>query len=180
MLDNGHVLTDEDVETARLIKMINDRLGKPTDPLTSSIAATPLNRVVSTIDEQAIDEQENDEENMAGDSVATRVVAEAMASDEIVGSYLRLARDSRRTAVLLVALLAVVIFMFGLGVASAVWIAGIKPSVALLIGAAGCATTALLAGFSIRRWVMVNRDIHTLAFFLSSTSRRVEDRSTPS
>ena len=44
-LDNGHVLTDEDVDTAQLIKQLNDRLGRPTDDLTLRIAATPRARV---------------------------------------------------------------------------------------------------------------------------------------
>jgi hypothetical protein len=44
-LDNGHVLTDEDVDTAQLIKQLDERLGRATDHLTLRIAATPLTRV---------------------------------------------------------------------------------------------------------------------------------------
>jgi hypothetical protein len=44
-LDNGHVLTDEDVDTAQLIKQLNDRLGRATDDVTLRIADTPLARV---------------------------------------------------------------------------------------------------------------------------------------
>ena len=44
-LDNGLILTDEDVDTAQLIKQINDRLGLFTDDTTLRIAATPLSRV---------------------------------------------------------------------------------------------------------------------------------------
>jgi len=44
-LDNGHVLTDEDVDTAQLIKELNDRLGRATDDFTLQIAQTPLARV---------------------------------------------------------------------------------------------------------------------------------------
>lgn len=44
-LDNGHVLTDEDVDTAQLIEELNDRLGRPTDDITLRIARTPLARV---------------------------------------------------------------------------------------------------------------------------------------
>lgn len=44
-LDNGHVLTDEDVDTARLIKELNDALGRATDPVTLRIANTPPDRV---------------------------------------------------------------------------------------------------------------------------------------
>src|SRR3954453_2649856 len=44
-LDNGHVLTDEDVETAQLIKQLNERLGRATDDVTLRIADKPLARV---------------------------------------------------------------------------------------------------------------------------------------
>jgi len=52
-LDNGHVLTDEDVDTAQLIKQLNDRLGPPTDHVTLRIAATPRTRVRQVLAEQA-------------------------------------------------------------------------------------------------------------------------------
>jgi hypothetical protein len=48
-LDSGHILTDEDVDVARLIREINDALGQPTDELTSQVADTPLERVVRII-----------------------------------------------------------------------------------------------------------------------------------
>ena len=48
-LDNGHVLTEEDVDTAQLIKQINNRLGLFTDDTTLRIAATPLSRVRSVV-----------------------------------------------------------------------------------------------------------------------------------
>jgi hypothetical protein len=44
-LDNGHILTDEDVDTAQLIKELNDRLGRATDETTLRIARTPRERV---------------------------------------------------------------------------------------------------------------------------------------
>jgi hypothetical protein len=44
-LDNGHVLTDEDVDAARLIKELNDALGRTTDAVTLRIANTPPDRV---------------------------------------------------------------------------------------------------------------------------------------
>ena len=50
-LDNGHILTDEDVDTAQLIKQLNDRLGRPTDGVTLRIAHTPLARVRHVIRE---------------------------------------------------------------------------------------------------------------------------------
>ena len=50
-LDNGHVLTDEDVDTAQLIKQLNDRLGRATDDVTLRIARTPLARVRHVVHE---------------------------------------------------------------------------------------------------------------------------------
>ena len=52
-LDNGHVLTDEDVDTAQLIKQLNDRLGRATDDVTLRIAHTPLTRVRYVVHEPA-------------------------------------------------------------------------------------------------------------------------------
>ena len=51
-LDNGHVLTEEDVDTAQLIKQLNDRLGRPTDDLTLRIATTPRARVRQVVDSE--------------------------------------------------------------------------------------------------------------------------------
>jgi hypothetical protein len=45
MLDNGHVVTDEDVDTARLIIELDRALGRPTDSLTRRVAETPAGRV---------------------------------------------------------------------------------------------------------------------------------------
>ena len=50
-LNNGHVLTDEDVDTAQLIKQLNDRLGRATDDVTLRIADTPLARVRHVVHE---------------------------------------------------------------------------------------------------------------------------------
>ena len=50
-LNNGHVLTDEDVDTAQLIKQLNDRLGRATDDVTLRIAQTPLARVRHVVHE---------------------------------------------------------------------------------------------------------------------------------
>ena len=44
-LDSGHILTDEDVDTARLIMDLDQALGRSTDPLTRRVAATPIERV---------------------------------------------------------------------------------------------------------------------------------------
>ena len=52
-LDNGHILTDEDVDTAQLIKQLNDRLGRATDGVTLRIAHTPLARVRHVVHEPA-------------------------------------------------------------------------------------------------------------------------------
>jgi len=45
VLDNGHVVTDEDVDTARLIIDLDKALGRPTDSLTRRVAETPAARV---------------------------------------------------------------------------------------------------------------------------------------
>ncbi len=45
VLDSGHVVTDEDVDTARLIMELDRTLGRASDPLTRRVAATPEDRV---------------------------------------------------------------------------------------------------------------------------------------
>jgi len=45
ILDSGHVVTDEDVDTARLIIDLDKALGRPTDSLTRRVAETPAARV---------------------------------------------------------------------------------------------------------------------------------------
>ena len=45
VLESGHVVTDEDVDTARLIMELDRVLGRPSDPLTKQVAATPASRV---------------------------------------------------------------------------------------------------------------------------------------
>ena len=45
ILDSGHVVTDEDVDTARLIMELDRALGRPTDSLTRRVAETPAGRV---------------------------------------------------------------------------------------------------------------------------------------
>ena len=42
ILDSGHVVTDEDVDTARLIMELDRALGRPTDSLTRRVAETRL------------------------------------------------------------------------------------------------------------------------------------------
>lgn len=50
-LDSGHVITDEDVDTARLIMDLDRALGRATDPLTERVAETPTDRVQSLVAE---------------------------------------------------------------------------------------------------------------------------------
>lgn len=50
-LGSGHVITDEDVDTARLIIDLDKALGRPTDPLTRQIADTPPARLGSVLGE---------------------------------------------------------------------------------------------------------------------------------
>ena len=46
ILDSGHVVTDEDVDTARLIMELDRALGRPTRaPLTRQVADTPAHQV---------------------------------------------------------------------------------------------------------------------------------------
>jgi hypothetical protein len=49
ILDSGHVVTDEDVDTARLIIEVDRALGRPTDSLTRRVAETPAARVRSVL-----------------------------------------------------------------------------------------------------------------------------------
>jgi hypothetical protein len=55
-LENGHVLTDEDVDTAQLIKQINDQLGLVTDDTTMRIAATPPSHVRKVVSQATFDD----------------------------------------------------------------------------------------------------------------------------
>jgi hypothetical protein len=50
-LDSGHVITDEDVDTARLILDLDRALGRTSDPLTRRVAQTPTDRVRSLLGE---------------------------------------------------------------------------------------------------------------------------------
>ena len=49
ILDSGHVVTDEDVDTARLIMELDRAIGRPTDSLTRRVAETPAARVQSVL-----------------------------------------------------------------------------------------------------------------------------------
>jgi hypothetical protein len=51
VLDNGHVITDEDVDTARLIMELDRALGRTTDARTERLAALPSERVRSLLAE---------------------------------------------------------------------------------------------------------------------------------
>lgn len=51
ILGNGHVVTDEDVDTAKLIIELDRALGRTTDPLTKRVAQTPASRVHSVLDD---------------------------------------------------------------------------------------------------------------------------------
>ncbi|HEY5847141.1 MAG TPA: hypothetical protein VIT42_10195 [Microlunatus sp.] len=54
ILDSGHVVTDEDVDTARLIMELDRALGRPTDSLTRRVAETPAGRVRSVLGETPV------------------------------------------------------------------------------------------------------------------------------
>ena len=49
VLDSGHVITDEDVDTAQLIMELDRTLGRPTDSRTRRVAATPPHQVQSVL-----------------------------------------------------------------------------------------------------------------------------------
>lgn len=51
VLDSGHVVTDEDVDTARLIMELDRTLGRTSDPLTQRVAATPAVRVHALLED---------------------------------------------------------------------------------------------------------------------------------
>lgn len=53
VLDSGHRVTDEDVDTARLIMELDRALGRTTDPLTRRVAATPATAVRTLLVEPA-------------------------------------------------------------------------------------------------------------------------------
>ena len=55
ILDSGHVVTDEDVDTARLIIELDRALGRPTDSLTRRVAETPAGRVRPVLAESPVD-----------------------------------------------------------------------------------------------------------------------------
>lgn len=54
ILDSGHVVTDEDVDTARLIIELDRAVGRPTDSLTRRVAETPAGRVRSVLGGSAV------------------------------------------------------------------------------------------------------------------------------
>ncbi|HEY5786329.1 MAG TPA: hypothetical protein VIT65_16295 [Microlunatus sp.] len=54
ILDSGHVVTDEDVDTARLIMELDRALGRPTDSLTRRVAETAAGRVRSVLGEAPV------------------------------------------------------------------------------------------------------------------------------
>ncbi len=56
ILDSGHVVTDEDVDTARLIIELDRALGRPTDSLTRRVAETPAGRVRPVLPESSVDQ----------------------------------------------------------------------------------------------------------------------------
>jgi hypothetical protein len=88
-LDNGHVLTDEDVDTAQLIKQLNDRLGRPTDHVTLRIAATPRACVRQVLAEQTSSEGFADQLDGLLDNgqvlIVSESVAEALRSEDADG-----------------------------------------------------------------------------------------------
>ena len=49
VLESGHEVTDEDVDTARLIIELDRALGRATDPLTKQVAVTPASRVRAVV-----------------------------------------------------------------------------------------------------------------------------------
>lgn len=53
VLDSGHVITDEDVDTARLIMELDRTLGRPTDSVTRRVAATPSHQVQALLSNPA-------------------------------------------------------------------------------------------------------------------------------
>lgn len=54
VLDSGHRVTDEDVDTARLIMELDRALGRASDPLTRRVAATPAENVRTLLAEPAV------------------------------------------------------------------------------------------------------------------------------
>lgn len=83
VLDSGHVVTDEDVDTARLIMELDRTLGRPTDSLTRRVAATPAHRVQSLLGAQprAKSPGTNGQHVPAADELVATLTSEQNAAD---------------------------------------------------------------------------------------------------
>ncbi len=83
VLDSGHVVTDEDVDTARLIMELDRTLGRPTDSLTRRVAATPDHQVRSLLSSppRAEARPTNGHRVPAADEVVATLTSEQSAAD---------------------------------------------------------------------------------------------------
>ena len=83
VLDSGHVITDEDVDTARLIMELDRALGRPTDSLTEQVAATPAHRVRTLLEEppQATSATSNGHQVPAADDLLRTLTSEQSAAE---------------------------------------------------------------------------------------------------
>ena len=83
VLDSGHVITDEDVDTARLIMELDRALGRPTDSLTEQVAATPAHRVRTLLEvpPQATSGTSNGHQVPAADDLLRTLTSEQSAAE---------------------------------------------------------------------------------------------------
>lgn len=82
VLDSGHVITDEDVDTARLIMELDRALGRPSDLLTQRVAGTPAQRVRTVLQPSpAASKPANGHQLPAGDALAKALTSEANAAE---------------------------------------------------------------------------------------------------
>ena len=81
VLDSGHVITDEDVDTARLIIELDRALGRPTDSLTERVATTPAHRVRTLLEEPPAPGTANGQHAPAADDLLRTLTSQESAAE---------------------------------------------------------------------------------------------------
>jgi hypothetical protein len=82
------------------------------------------------------------------------LIDKATESKEAQRLLLRAGRHVRRSLRLVFVFLVICALMFGTGIGFVVWVAGLKPLAALLVGLAGSATLGLIGGLAVRTWYL--------------------------
>lgn len=81
VLDSGHVVTDEDVDTARLIMELDRALGRSSDARTRKVAATPESRVRTLLPGPAQPLETNGHAVPAADDLVRTLTSEENAAE---------------------------------------------------------------------------------------------------